>query len=164
MTQSSMALSARRWHWIPAIFVAGFAVIISVNAALIFYATTTFSGLETEHAYERGLDYNETLKEAAHVAALGWTAHLTTLSTSAQQTIVLELLDRNGHSVSGLEIIAELIRPTDSRLDQTLTMTEVAPGRYSAEFVPGAPGQWDLRLAATQGSAQWQYAQRIILR
>ena len=61
-------------HWIPWIFVAGFALVISVNFALIWLAVGSFSGLAEAHPYRAGLDYNQTLAAARAQEALGWKA------------------------------------------------------------------------------------------
>lgn len=41
-----------------------FGVLASVNAFFVYTAVTTNTGVVTENAYEKGLRYNEILKEA----------------------------------------------------------------------------------------------------
>ena len=52
--------------------IAGFAVVIAVNAALIWFALGSFSGLSEAHAYQAGLAYNETLAAAKAQERLGF--------------------------------------------------------------------------------------------
>ena len=46
------------------------------NGAMIWLAFATWTGLETEGAYQKGLAYNRTLEEAEAQAALGWQVDL----------------------------------------------------------------------------------------
>ena len=46
-----------RSHHIPWLFVAGFGVVIAVNAVMIAFAIGSFSGLYSNHARERGLNF-----------------------------------------------------------------------------------------------------------
>ena len=49
--------------------VAGFVVVVAVNAVMLTLALGTFNGLSTDGAYDRGLAYNQTLAaEAAQQA------------------------------------------------------------------------------------------------
>ena len=48
-----------------------FGVIFAVNGVFAFLAIDTFTGLETEQAYLKGLDYNRTLTAAAEQRTTG---------------------------------------------------------------------------------------------
>ena len=48
-------------RWIPWLFVGLFALVLVVNGSMIFVAFSTFPGLETTNAYQRGLAYNRQL-------------------------------------------------------------------------------------------------------
>ncbi len=52
-------------RYIPWLFVAFFAVVLAANGALIAIALGSFTGLTTEHAYDKGLAYNRTLGDGA---------------------------------------------------------------------------------------------------
>ncbi len=67
-------MTARRpdgW-WYPWIFVAGFLVVIAVNGTMLFFATSTFSGLSVERAFERGNAYNAEIAAERAQAARGF--------------------------------------------------------------------------------------------
>ena len=64
--------ATRRSRWIPWTFVGGFGVVVVANVFLILFALNSWTGLETDQAYQRGLAYNHTLDAATAQAARGW--------------------------------------------------------------------------------------------
>jgi len=170
MKQAVMALSSaaqpnRRALWIPGIFVLGFLIVIAVNGILIFTAISSFSGLETDSAYDKGLHYNQALAGAAANARTGWRAEpRVTAKTGMDRKLEIMVTDRDGKPVIGLMIEAHLVRPTNAGMDIALKLTDFGAGRYGATFAPEALGNWDLRLKASRGDIAWQQAQRIFLR
>ena len=51
--------------WIPWAFVGFFLVVFAVNGAMMTIAFKTWTGLDTENAYQEGLAYNDRLAEVA---------------------------------------------------------------------------------------------------
>ncbi|NJO36865.1 MAG: hypothetical protein HC871_03600, partial [Rhizobiales bacterium] len=87
----------RTGSWIPWIFVGLFLVVLAANCTMITIAVSTFNGLKTPRAYEKGLAYNDTLRAAAEQRDLGWQASLDVSSTSTGRvTLALDLADRMG--------------------------------------------------------------------
>ena len=56
------AVTGRKALWVLLGF---FGVILAVNATFVYLAVSSFSGLETDNAYVKGLNYNTTLSRAA---------------------------------------------------------------------------------------------------
>ncbi|MCW8952841.1 MAG: FixH family protein, partial [Rhodospirillales bacterium] len=58
-TASGQAANNRKpgW-WYPWIFVGGMTIVVIVNGIMIYFALSTFTGLETRNHYEKGLAYN----------------------------------------------------------------------------------------------------------
>lgn len=152
-------------HWVPMTFIAGFLVVIAVNGALIFFAERTFSGLETESPYERGLDYNRTLAANAAQARLGWRYEAAVSGTSgAERTLLIRMFDAEGRPLDGLKLGAYLVRPSNEGQDLALTPQPAGDGSYVAAFTLPAPGQWELRLVAHGGEVAWQQSERLFLK
>lgn len=171
MTPSSAAPAPRstngdpppRWSkLIPWIFVGGFAIVIAVNGALIYFANSTFSGLETEHAYETGLHYNQSLEAAAAQEKLGWRGDIA-LSAEADGKRELTVLfaDRLERPIDGLAVEAHLLRPANAGMDLNLTLAGKGNGRYTADVTLPAPGQWDIRIVARDAEHSWQKSERL---
>ena len=152
-------------HRIPVLFIAAFLVVSAVNGALIFFAEDTFSGLETDNAYERGLGYNQALAGEAAQERLGWHAQAAIYGDGEERhTLRVELLDRDGRPIAGLRLRAYLVRPSNAGLDLSLTLQPAGDGAYAADFVLPAPGQWDLRLVARRDELAWQHSERLFVK
>lgn len=144
---------------IPYLFVAFFGVVFAANAVMIGLAVTTFSGLETQGAYEKGLAYNQTLEQAAVQEARGWTQAV----ALDARGLVLTVADAQGVPVRGAIAAARLVRPADAALDRTLPLTEVEPGRYAATLDLPAPGLWLVRSEVRAGAAVDYAARRLVV-
>jgi nitrogen fixation protein FixH len=152
-------------HWVPMLFVGGFLVVIGANAALIYFAQDTFSGLETASPYERGLDYNKTLAAEAAVEQLGWQSQVQISAEShGTRSLQVRLTDRNGRPLNGLTVVAYLVRPSNEGLDATIIPRPMGDGRYVTSFVLPAAGQWELRLVAHNDDAAWQRSERLFVK
>jgi nitrogen fixation protein FixH len=158
-----------RGGWIPWIFVAGFLVTIAVNATLVWVAVGTFSGLETEHPYERGLDYNRTLAAAHDQQARGWQVSLQVVPSAAaasdvrRVSVVASFLDRDGRAIDGLAAAAAFLRPVRAADDVGVELVGEGGGRYEAELDLPLGGFWDVELTATGEPGQWHSRQRLRL-
>jgi nitrogen fixation protein FixH len=168
MQPSSAALAAdqpiRKSLWIPASFVIAFLVVLGVNITLVVMAVKTFSGLETNSAYDQGLGYNTTLAEAAKNAEIGWHAGIAlTPLDAASRRISVTMTDRAGTPLPDLNIKVVLVRPTNAGLDEVVILKPTEHGIYQADFKPSALGNWDLRLRAEHAGTVWQHSERIVL-
>lgn len=174
MTRSSAAPADRAagvhgtpgWsRFIPWFFVAGFAIVIAVNGTLIYFAQSSFSGLDTEHPYERGLDYNRTLAAAAAQAELGWHSEVTlTAAPNGRHEVAVRLADDRAQPIDGLEVEVYLRRPANSHLDLSVPLQRQGNGRYAAEVALPALGQWEVRIVARDGELSWQESERLFAR
>jgi nitrogen fixation protein FixH len=154
----------RKSLWIPALFFGLMLLVVVVNGTMIFFAQSTFSGLDTDQAYQQGVQYNAILKEAAASAALGWTARTSVTPAGAARHIAVTLTDRRGRPVRGLAVTAHLVRPVSTAFDQRLVLRPEGDGIYGADVSLPALGRWELRLAAETGATDWQAVQRIFVK
>jgi nitrogen fixation protein FixH len=169
---SALTSGRPRGWWYPWLFVAAFAVVIAVNGVMIKLALDSFSGLDTEHPYERGLGYNDTLAAARAQEEMGWQVAFDAVPAGAAApeghpvTLEARFLDRDGNALTGLEVRALLQRPAVKGHDVELPLAERGGGRYVAHTDLPLPGQWDLRIVATSvggDGASWQASRRILL-
>jgi nitrogen fixation protein FixH len=145
--------------WYPWIFVAGFAVVIAVNGAMLHLATSTFSGLSVEKAFERGNAYNAEIAAQAAQAAQGWQADFGLAASrieaddSRRVRFRLAVADASGRPVEGLAVALHLERPAAKGFDRDLPLAAQGNGVYAAETVLPLKGQWEARLVAGRAGA-----------
>ena len=149
----------RKSNWIPWIFVGAMLIVIAVNAVMVTYAITSFSGLAVDKPYERGVHYNEVLAAQHGQDALGWR-----LSVNVEgPQLVLRVQDRDGNPLEGLGITGRLERPVNNDAPLPLGFTSMGEGRYVAQLHVPHLGQWDLKAAVRHGSEQYLLVQRVIV-
>ena len=146
MTTASQQ-SARKSGWIPWVFVGIFAVFLVANGIMVYFASVTWTGVETENAYERGLDYNRTLAAVRDQEALGWQVAVDVRPVGQQEAQVeVALSDRNGRAVAARRVRARLNRPTHTGYDTEADLRDLGAGHYSGTIALPLPGQWDLEV------------------
>jgi nitrogen fixation protein FixH len=147
----------KRGRWIPWCFVGGMALVIAVNAVLITAALTTFTGVTTGKAYDRGRAYNHVIAEAARQEALGWRAEV----ALAPGMLTVAVDDRDGAPVPG-RAEGVLLRPLDGTT-LPLDFAAAGPGRFLAAAEGLRPGQWEARVTL-HGAAgtRFEIRQRVI--
>jgi nitrogen fixation protein FixH len=149
-------------RWIPWVFVAFFALVILVNATLVFFAFDSWTGLSVDNAYARGLAYNRTLAEARARDALGWRLDVEFRPEAEGRGHLAAILsDRSGAALSGAKVHARLIRPTHAGHDVEVPLADLGDGRYGAGIALSLSGQWELRLRATLNGHTTSVEQRI---
>ena len=145
-------------------FVGLFLVVLAANGTMIVIAVSTFTGLETTNAYEKGLAYNNRLAAAAEQERLGWDAQLAVTPKGEQQVaLVLELADRLGNPIMAADVEAAFLRPVQEGHDVMLRLDDRGNGRYAAAIDLPLPGQWDIRLTAVARDKTFRLAKRIHL-
>ncbi len=126
-----------------------FGFVFAVNGALIFFALDSWSGLSNEQPFEAGRDHDRTAAAAEAQAALGWKSEIAlTPSAAGGQTIEVALTGRDGTPLGGLEVAIALRRPARGDMDQRLSLSETAAGRYRAEVDFPLPGRWYVEIRA----------------
>jgi len=127
-----------------------FGVVISVNAALIFSAVSTYSGMVADEPYRKGLQYNQRIAASSRQAGLGWHEQI---RITDRDHIVLSLRQADGRPVSGLRIAGAIGRPSTNRQDLRLELTESSAGEYEARTAVLDPGTWLISLEARESKA-----------
>lgn len=167
---SATQSSRRPGWWYPYIFVGVFLVVLAVNLVMASSAVRTFSGLQTEQAYDKGLAYNQVLAEAKAQEKLGWTVDAQMVPHDAANTqrhdadLTVSYTDKAGKPVSGLSVKAEVTRPTQAGHDlHDLELVEKTPGQYVALVPLQLAGQWELGVVARLGETQYKISQRVLV-
>lgn len=159
------AIMTERSRWVPYAFVAFFGVVLLANALMIWIAFATWTGLQTQNAYQKGLAYNRTLDEAAAQAALGWEVDLA-LAQAEARTLALELALEGpyGDLIEDAAVSAAFVRPTHEGHDRVVTIPHRYGGEYEAEVELPLAGQWELHLTIEAAGEVWRETRRLYLR
>lgn len=151
--------------WIPWTFVGFFAVMLVANGTMLYFAIVSWTGVETNNAYRRGLQYNEKLDAAARQRALGWTAQVAVeQGESLQARITLALSDAESQPLDGASVAATFVRPTHAGSDFGAALNQTGAGRYEAAVAFPLAGQWDVRMDVTHDGDTYAMKERVYLR
>ncbi len=145
--------SERRSAWIPWAFAAFMGVVVAVNAVMVWFALSTFTGTTVDRSYERGRLYNAVIAEAERQRAIGWRFDLSYQHGGDDRGRLIVLArDARGEPVDQLSLAAIAVRPLERPQPIPLAFVETARGRYVAEVALPRRGQWELQLAAWRGA------------
>jgi nitrogen fixation protein FixH len=164
-----MAVTRERGWWYPYIFVGCFVVVVGVNAALAYFATSTFTGLETEGAYQKGLAYNQNIAAAKAQEAQGWGVDTQVTpgpigTNGVTVAVAVSYRDRDGKPVEGLDVKADIVRPTAKGMDQHIVLAPLGNGVYGGSYPLPTKGVWDMDVAAVGVGVGHQHAHRFVIR
>ena len=176
---SSNSTNPRRWFGRPgsqmgprhpisgrhvlAAMMAFFGVVFAVNGVMAYSALSTFSGLDGDDAYRRGLAYNATVAEAEQQERLGWTASL----QLQPDVLRVRISNKAGQPATHLSVSGMLGRPATDRQDQPMSFLEVGPGIYEAPSGHAGPGSWIASILAVSqndgGAGAFRLKERLWL-
>lgn len=155
----SATAAPARSRWIPWAFVSAFLVVFAANATMVTFALTSWTGLDTEDPYRRGVAYNRTLEAERRQATLGWRA---SASWDAGR-LAVRVVDAAARPVTGAAVRADFIRPTAEGHDFSVDLAEEGGGRYAVAAEPPLAGLWDVRAFVRRGQDIYQLNQRIVV-
>ncbi|MHA1567191.1 MAG: FixH family protein [Alphaproteobacteria bacterium] len=150
--------------WIPWTFVGGFAVVLIANLALVFFATKSWTGLETRDYYAKGINYNDTLAAARAQDALGWQSSVTvTGGRDGHVVLDVRLADDGGKPLDGARVTAIFVRPTHEGIDVDVQLVAVGYGEYRADAVLALAGLWDVAVTAQRDGQYFEITERVVV-
>ncbi|MDP1963906.1 MAG: FixH family protein [Reyranella sp.] len=153
---------ASRSRYIPWLFVAGFAIVVGVNATMISFAVGSFSGLYTPKPRERGLYYNTVVAEQKARDTLGWRIDAAWRAETGRLEIAVS--DANGQPLADARVFAELVRPVEKRPPVGMTLAATAAGKFAGYVQLPVRGNWDLDVVVERGGDRFSQTRRMFLR
>lgn len=145
--------------WIPWYFVAFFVVLAIIDGIFVIIATSTHTGVITENAYKKGLNYDQVVAASKAQEALGWQGAISLDGT----LLTFSLTDKNKAAIEGAEVTAYMVRATQAGYDFSLPLEAKGNGVYSQQVVFPLKGQWDVRIAAKWNAQHYQQKRRIVV-
>lgn len=151
----------RSW-WIPYAFFGAFFFVVCVNGVMIYFALTTYNGLETENHFVKGIHYNAALEGVREQQARAWKVGLDFASPDARQgRVSLNLRDRDGNLLREATVSLRAVRPVAQGHDFDIDMALLGEGRYGGEAAFPLSGVWDLKLKVEHASGDYQEVKRV---
>jgi nitrogen fixation protein FixH len=149
---------------IPYFFLAFFAVVIAVNLFYIYLSNVSWRGVIMPDSYKRGLEYNETLKQAEEQKKLGWSLEIQ-LNPIGEGEFYAYVIPRNKNlaQINDADVRIEFKRPTQEGYD-FITKFEFKDGVYKARIKLPAQGQWDLGAAVAKDSQVYREVKRLVIK
>jgi len=160
MNNSAAPHSVLKGAWPLWILAAFFTVIFTTNGVLVYLANSTWTGLHTEDAYEKGRLYNATIQAGDRQRKLDWHGD----ARIGDRRLDFALTDKNGEAIHGANVRVTFIRPTHQGHDFTLAMREGEPGQYFANTDFPLAGLWQADFHAVLGTADYRLKQRFTVK
>ncbi len=128
-----------------------FGLVFAANGVLVFFASSTFGGLETGSSYKAGLQFKQEMQSAERQTALHWKVEgRLTRDAAGQAVLDISVRDDKGLAVAGLSGAARLAHPATSRLDHAVALEASGAGALHG-ITAAQPGQWELILDLDRG-------------
>ena len=141
-----------------------FGVIFAVNGAMIYAALSTLTGTDTDSAYQAGLQYEQEVAQAEAQDGRHWQVDAKLTASAAGEQVDLSARDAVGQPLGGMDAFVTFERPTDRRLDRSVTLVEDGAGRFHGSAAL-ASGQWDIVIELTRNGAQmFRSKNRVVLK
>lgn len=153
---------ASRSRYIPWLFVAGFAIVVAVNATMITFAVGSFSGLYTPKPRERGLHYNSVVAEQKSRDALGWRIDATWRAESSRLEVVV--FDAAGQPLGSARAFVELVRPAEKKMPVGVTLDTAGDGKFAGYVDLPMRGNWDLDIVVERDGNRYAQTRRMFLK
>jgi nitrogen fixation protein FixH len=152
---------AGRSRYIPWLFVAGFVVVIAVNAMMIWLAIGSFSGLYTPKPRDIGLRYNAVIAEGRARDALGW--HVEARWLAEKSSLEIAVTDATSRPLPGARMTVELVRPVERRPPLPVEMSAIDIGRFAGQVDLPERGSWDVDIVVERGGERFALTRRMFL-
>lgn len=113
------------------------------NFYLIYISKINYSGVVTENAYKKGVNFNETIKEGELQLKSGYKfdVHFNT-----QDTILSIKLTKFDRIVSNIKLELELIRPLSVNLNKLIELESNSKGIYTTKLDLPLKGLWHIKI------------------
>lgn len=149
------------WGW----FYVFFGVIFIMNGIMIYIANTSWTGLDTDNAYQKGLNYNKQLSQKEQQNASGWQAEITFKKTNNKQTgnLYVGISTAEGNPVENVSAIIKIQRPTNSEFDTEYAFETRSDGIFDWPISFPLEGQWDIKVEVMKEEQIFKAEKRLVI-
>jgi nitrogen fixation protein FixH len=139
---------------------------VAANVWLIRVASHDPSFAVEENYYQRGVHWDDELAQRAHNAELGWRldASLSSITAGHGSDLSVSLSDSTVSPLTGASVVVVAMHVARAGHPDTIAMTQVGPGRYSARVPIERAGLWELRFDVHRGGDRFTATERLDIR
>ena len=124
-------------------FVGFFLVVVLANGIMAYFALNTWTGLETEDPYVKGLNYNNEIENARIQNASGWNIEIAQTPEAIEGRFEIQI-NRPDDSLPPSEVKATFIRSVIEGYDQEIILSHLGNCLYGSPIKLPLIGQWDV--------------------
>jgi nitrogen fixation protein FixH len=124
-----------------------FGGIFVVNGFFAYEALSTYTGEVSSEPFSQGLAYNDRIAASERQSLLEWRD---VVQVERSGRVSVSINDASGAAVAGLDVRAELGRPSTDRDDRHLRFKTGELGHYVAETPALPPGTWIVTVEAAK--------------
>ncbi|QKT03281.1 FixH family protein [Ectothiorhodospiraceae bacterium 2226] len=167
-----------RFHWGPAVIMGFFVVLWTILAGLVMIAQnglspelaarvlpeptggsqiqSMFPGTVARDFHKKEELYNRYLEQVERQRARGWQVSYGWVEPShpmagEEAVFQLRVRDRDGHPVSGADVLGHFMRPADFQRDKHVVLEEVDRGLYRVAVTLPEAGAWHVLIEIRRG-------------
>jgi len=129
-----------------------FGVTFAVNGAFVYFAISTFPGLEVESSYKAGQEFESDIEAGKAQAERAWAVDAAIRPVGNDASVEVRFRDKAGADLHGLDVRVRLIHATDANNDHAASLPEVSSGTYRAVMPNVKSGLWDVTIEAYRGT------------
>lgn len=143
-----------------AIMLGFFAVVLTANMTMVYFARHSWTGLVVENSYVASQEFNE--KTAEMLAAAAIDVHPSVTFETGTLKVVLHT--KSGEPVPAQTVKVTLGRPSHESEDRTVDLSSTGPGVFEMAQTLG-PGQWTGTVSADlPGHGAWSRPIRVVVK
>jgi nitrogen fixation protein FixH len=139
----------------------GATVIVNLWVMQIANADPAFA-VEPDY-YRKAVNYDSTIAQQRQNVTLGWAVdtRIGPIGDGRHTTLTVTLRDATTQPLTGARVA--VMTRYNARANDTLTavLTEAAPGQYETTLPIAHPGEWEVRVDATQNGARFEASTRV---
>ncbi len=141
-------------------------VVLTVNIAFVIISIKTAPDLTVQDYYERGKNYDDTLKRWAHEASLGWQGEIVKPAineVNRPAEFRFRLAGADGVPLNADKVEFFAYRPSDAGADFSVVMARVEAGLYAGKITFSLPGTWDVIVSAEHVGERFETPTRLFI-
>lgn len=153
---------------IPYIILIFFLIVLTVNIIYILIASKNWSGVAVTNSYNKGLNYNQTIKIAKEQEKLGWKLkyeYIPQIYNTTKGKFRFLLYDKNDNRITDASIYVVFQRPDNNNITQSLNLSfNKNSDAYEDVIDFSIAGKWHANITITRKDDTYRLKKKFIIK